>query len=126
MLICNIFVVLLLQKFNVVTVTEFSTLAILTLTVTGFINLLRLAMPFNALRILCVSISAGLIILSTILIPEIFGIVELNGTVLLILLIIIAYSLPLSFLSPKLEKFITPLFKRKQKNDIQKNTVNSA
>lgn len=115
LMLLNIFVVLILAKFSVINVAEQQTLCVLVLTITGFINLVKLCYPFNALRLLCIIVSGVLIALVSALMPEFFEMQVFNGTIFLILGIIIAYSVPLQFAFPFIEKWIAPMFKDRKK-----------
>ncbi len=115
LMLLNIFVVLILAKFSVINVAEQQTLCVLVLTITGFINLVKLCYPFNALRLLCIIVSGLLIALVSALMPEFFEMQVFNGTIFLILGIIIAYSVPLQFAFPFIEKWIAPMFKDRKK-----------
>ena len=125
LMLLNVAVVLFLGKFSLISVTEQQTLCILVLTVTGYINLLKLCHPYNALRIFCVSISGVLITLVTILMPEFFEMQAFTGTVFLVLGIIVAYSILLQFAFPSVEKWITPMFKEIKLPKIEKHNKNN-
>ena len=125
LMLLNVAVVLFLGKFSLISVTEQQTLCILVLTATGYINLVKLCYPFNALRIFCVSVSGALIVLVTILMPEFFEMQAFTGTVFLVLGIIVAYSIPLQFAFPSVEKWITPMFKEIKLPKIEKHNKNN-
>lgn len=120
LMLLNVGVVLILGKFSVINVAEQQTLCVLVLTVSGFINLVKLCFPFNALRTFCVILSGVCIIAVTALMPEFFEMQIFNGTVFLILGIVVLYSVPLQFVFPYIEKWIAPMFKERKKKEKKK------
>ena len=120
LMLLNVGVVLILGKFSVINVAEQQTLCVLVLTVSGFINLVKLCFPFNALRTFCVILSGVCIIVVTALMPEFFEMQIFNGTVFLILGIVVLYSVPLQFAFPYIEKWIAPMFKERKKKEKKK------
>ncbi len=122
LMLLNVSVILVLGKFSVINVAEQQTLCVLTLTITGFINLVKLCYPFNKLRTFCVIANGIFITVVTALIPEFFEMQLFNGTIFLILGIIVLYSVPLQFAFPIIEKWISPMFKRRKKKP--KNSKN--
>lgn len=120
LMLLNVGVVLILGKFSVINVAEQQTLCVLVLTVSGFINLVKLCFPFNALRTFCVILSGVCIIAVTALMPEFFEMQIFNGTVFLILGIVVLYSVPLQFAFPYIEKWIAPMFKERKKKEKKK------
>ena len=120
LMLLNVGVVLILGKFSVINVAEQQTLCVLVLTVSGFINLVKLCFPFNALRTFCVILSGVCIIAVTALMPEFFEMQIFNGTVFLILGIVALYSVPLQFAFPYIEKWIAPMFKERKKKEKKK------
>lgn len=120
LMLLNVGVVLILGKFSVINVAEQQTLCVLVLTVSGFINLVKLCFPFNALRTFCLILSGVCIIAVTALMPEFFEMQIFNGTVFLILGIVVLYSVPLQFAFPYIEKWIAPMFKERKKKEKKK------
>ena len=117
LILLNIFVILMLGEYNVINVEEYQTLLVLTLALTGYLNLVRLCRPFNAFRTFCVILSGTLIALAVLLLPQMFGLGIFTGKVFLILGIITAYSIPLQFFFPHLEKLIGKLFIKKKSKE---------
>ncbi len=115
LMLLNISVILVLGKFSLINVAEQQTLCVLVLTVTGYINLLKLCYPFNSLRVLTVLLSGASIAIVTALMPEFFEMLSFTGTVFLVLGIIVCYSIPLQFAFPYIEKWISPMFKERKK-----------
>ena len=52
--------------------------------------------------------------------PEFFEMQIFNGTVFLILGIVVLYSVPLQFAFPYIEKWIAPMFKERKKKEKKK------
>lgn len=111
----NVAVVTVLYKLNYINFSEAETLSVLVLTLTGFLNLIRICYPFSKTRIGTIIFSILMITLSIIIMPEFFGIFLFDPTIFLILSIIIACSIPLICLQGYFDKFIDFLFKKNNK-----------
>lgn len=110
----NVAVIMLLGKFAILTPDETSTLAILALTMTGFLNLVRLCFPLNALRAGTFIFSLVMIVLCILILPGFFQIGVFTPSVWLVLGIMFAYTSAIQFVIPTLEKLMTVLFSRKK------------
>ncbi|MBR4406717.1 MAG: HAD-IC family P-type ATPase [Clostridia bacterium] len=117
LILFNVGLVMVLEKVGLIDSLEMETLSILVLTVTGFLNLVRLCFPFTLLRVLTVIFSAVCIVLALLVMPEFFGMFMFNGTVFLVLGIVVAYSIPILLLYPFFQKLIMKLFTKKEKNE---------
>ena len=113
----NVATVMVLGKLDILTPDETETLAILTLTMTGFFNLVRLCFPLNKLRAFTFLSSFALIALCVLILPGFFQLNALTGTVWLVFGILCAWTILMQFVIPTLEKFMVIAFsKRKSKN----------
>ena len=117
LILFNVGLVMVLEKIGLINSLELETLSVLVLTITGFLNLVRLCWPFTLLRLLTVLFSAFCLIVAMLIMPEFFGMYMFNGTVFLVLGIIITYSIPILFLFSKLEKWIMKLFTKREKSE---------
>lgn len=120
LILFNVVLMMILHKVGLINTLEFETLSVLILTVTGFLNLIRLCWPFTIVRLLTVIFSAICIISAMLVMPDFFGMWTFNGTVFLVLGIVIAYSVPLLFLMPKAQKFVEKIFSKKPKNKTER------
>lgn len=111
LLFINVGIIIVLHKFNLITQLELETLTVLMLTLTGLLNLVRLAYPFTKVRALTVLVSALCVTLAILIVPEFFGMFVFNGTVSLVSLIILTCSIPYLLVMPKLENLINKIFK---------------
>jgi cation-transporting ATPase E len=119
----NVATVMVLGKFGILAPEETETLAILTLTMTGFFNLVRLCFPLNKLRAFTFILSFVLIGLCVAILPEFFELNALTGTVWLVFGIFSVWTALMQLVIPTIEKFLVIAFsKRKQKK--QKNVEN--
>lgn len=71
------------------------TLLVLVLTMTGFVNLVFLCYPFNKIRLGCIALSIAGILGAVLLAGATFGVAHATPTVLLLLVLFVAASLPL-------------------------------
>lgn len=99
-------IVIALNRCGVLSADEYATLSTLALVGTGYVNLFYLCMPFNTLRICCVSLSAGLIALASLIMGKYFGITYASLKVLLIFVGLIVLVVPLHIFVPKLSDFV--------------------
>lgn len=111
----NVSIVMLLNKSCLITASETESLAVITLTLTGFLNLIRICYPFNKLRIATLILSITLITASSLALPEFFHLTHLSGTCFIILGIIVAYTIPLVCLLNKAETWVGLLFTKNKK-----------
>ena len=98
----NVLVVIFFANINFINVGEYQTLSTLVLMGTGFVNLIYLCLPFNVLRIVCCSLSASLMMVSSVLLGNFFGLTMVTLKVVLIFAILIGISIPLHIFLPKL------------------------
>ena len=111
----NVAIVMLLGKFNIITPSETHTLAILVLTMSGFLNLVRICFPLNLLRFGVFMFSLIMIVLCIIILPGFFQIGALTSNVWIVLGILTATTTAVQFIIPTLERLITLLFSKKKK-----------
>ncbi|MBR2052966.1 MAG: HAD-IC family P-type ATPase [Clostridia bacterium] len=116
----NVAVVMLLGKFGVIGPEETETLAILVLTLTGFLNLVRLCFPLNLLRAATFVFSFVMIALCIIILPGFFELNALTSTVWLCLGIFAAITAALEFAVGPLEKLISLMFSKKKTKKVIK------
>ena len=114
-LFVNVGAVIVIHKFGLITDVELSTLTVLMLTLTGLLNLIRLAYPFTKIRAVTVILSAILVTTASLILPEFFGLLVFNATVALVASILIAITIPYLIFMPKLEKFLNKIFTKKEK-----------
>ena len=88
------------------------TLLVLVLTMTGFVNLVFLCYPFNRIRLGCILLSIGGILGAVLIAGSTFGVAHATPTVLLLLVLFVAASLPMHLL---LSLLYSRLFLRKKK-----------
>ncbi|MBR5226825.1 MAG: HAD-IC family P-type ATPase [Clostridia bacterium] len=110
----NVATVMILHKFGVLSFEETESLAILTLTMTGFFNLVRLCFPLNKLRAFTFTTSLVLITLCVAILPEFFQLTAMTNTVWSIFAGFVAWTVLIQFLIPTFEKFITIVFSKKK------------
>lgn len=92
LLLFNVLSVMIIKNFIYFNVEEYATLSTLVLTTIGFLNLVRLCYPFNKLRISCLGISFILILMSSALIPNLFGFYQFSLNVFLVYLVLVVFS----------------------------------
>ena len=115
----NVATVMVLGKFGILLPEETETLAILTLTMTGFFNLVRLCFPLTKLRAFTFILSFVLIGLCVAILPEFFELNALTGTVWLVFGIFCVWTALMQLVIPTIEKFMVIAFsKRKPKKEI--------
>lgn len=95
LMLLNVYVVIFLgsEHFSALTSTEYSTLMTLTLTFTGFLNLIWLCQPFTKLKILTVLLSFVLLVGTCLLMPEFFTMTDFSFIVIVTFFTIIACSI---------------------------------
>lgn len=128
LMLFNVLIIIALNNFSVFNPTEFSTASTLVLIGTGFVNLVYLCVPFNVLRLICVAISGGLLLLGSFVFGPFFGIEECTFKVFIIFLILVGIAIPLHIFIPKLSDYLFDKIKtmndgrkdRREKNRIQK------
>ena len=111
----NVAIVMLLGQFDILTPDETNTLAILVLTMSGFLNLVRICFPLSLLRIGVFMFSIIMIVFCILIMPSFFKIGALTSTVCIVLGTLTAVTAAVQFIIPTLEKLITVLFTRKKK-----------
>lgn len=95
LMILNVCVVIFLggDHFNTLTASEYDTLITLTLTWTGFLNLVWLCQPITKLRLLSIVLSFALIVGTSLVMPEFFTMTDFNFVVLVTFFAIMTFSL---------------------------------
>ena len=95
LMLFNVFVVMVLNySFNLLTSVEYTTLAVLLMTYTGFLNLATLCYPFSLLRVFAMIISFVGTTLSLIFLPSIFFVTnEMTSMIYIVFFSIIAFSI---------------------------------
>ena len=86
LLLINVLIVMILyytQSLQVMTAEEYTTLAVLTMTYTGFLNLVSLCIPANLLKIGIMALSCVGITLAIVVTPKMFHILSASHAVLL-------------------------------------------
>lgn len=128
LMLLNVFIVLILYETNVINAEQFGILKIVVLTLSGYLNLIRLCYPYNRLRTFIVILSGALITLMLTLVPVIlpgfFGTdtgTVFSWEVLAVVAGVIAISLPLMIYSKKIENFFAPMFTKMTKNKNSKS-----
>ncbi len=106
LMLFNMLIIIMFSSLNIINVQELQTLSTLVLTTTGFINLVYLCKPFNALRITCCGISGLCLIVALTTLGSFFGVVSFTWKVILILLAMVAVAVPLHLYIPKLSDII--------------------
>ena len=113
----NVAAVMVLGKFDMLTPDETETLAILTLTMTGFFNLVRLCIPLTKLRAFTFLTSFALIATCVAVLPGFFQLTAMTTTVWLVFGILCVWTILMQFIIPTVEKFLVlALRRRKPKN----------
>jgi len=106
LMLFNIIICIAINNMGYLSPGEYSTLTTIVLIATGFINLVYLCIPFNTLRIVCCSISAVCLIVSSFTLGRFFGITHYSLKVVLIFFTLIAISIPLHTFIPILSDII--------------------
>lgn len=106
LILFNMLIVILCGFINIINAEELQALSTLVLTLTGFINLLYLCKPFNALRAVCVGISGFCLFVGFVVLGPFFGVGVFSWKVFLILALIIGISIPLHSYMPKLSDIV--------------------
>lgn len=114
-MLLNVTLVLILAKYNIINVGERETLCVLALTLTGLVNLYKLCFPMNWLRIGCVSLSTLLIVLTTLIMPDFFGMTEFTPNVFIILSSLVVFAVIYEIVYPIIAKKLALQFKKKKK-----------
>ncbi len=120
LMLFNILVVIILNSFNLLTVLEYSTLSTLVLTGIGFVNLIYLCLPLNALKTACLTISAVLLSVGAFAMGSFFGVTDCTLKVLLIFVGLVGASIPLHIFIPKLSDFLFEKLKNMEMSIKQK------
>ena len=107
----TVFVVIILARFGLLDAEEFTSLAVLTLTFVGVVNLVFLCLPLTKIRFGCLAISITSVIVAILVLGDFFGITVFTLKVILILLAFMLISIPLHIFIPKLSDFIFEKFK---------------
>ena len=84
----SVFAVTLLWKFNFLSATEMQTLATLILTISGFLNLAALCVPYSKYKYLIVLSSAVFLVSAGLIMPAFFGIIDITENVWKLLIVI--------------------------------------
>ena len=93
---------------------EFTTIGTMILYSIGFLNLVRLCYPFNAIRIGCLAISLVLIIGANLVMPQFFGMSDYTLKVIIVWLICVIVSGLLLIFVPMIKNAIVKKFKPKK------------
>lgn len=123
LMLLNILIIMILGNFNVLNAAEYQSASTLVLVGTGFVNLVYLCRPFNALRITCCGISAGCLTIGMIAFGSFFGITEASLKVILLFVCLVGVSVPLHLYIPKLSDIIFEKIKKVDNNFRQKRTI---
>ncbi|MDD4815753.1 MAG: HAD-IC family P-type ATPase [Clostridia bacterium] len=114
LLFVNVGIIMILDKFAIISPYETITLTVMVLTITGLLNLIRLCFPITLLRLATILLSSVLILLSVLIIPEFFDI-YFSERVFAILGIIVLISIPVLIFFPKMQNLINKMFTPKKK-----------
>ena len=106
LMLFNVVIVIALNNFGVLKLTEYSSLSTLVLIGTGFINLFYLCMPFTLIRTICVSLSGGLLLIASLTLGNYLGLFGFTLKVFLIFLSLMVVSVPLHLYIPKLSDYL--------------------
>ena len=98
----NVFTVIILMRFGLLNAEEFATLSTLTLTFTGFMNLVFLCLPLTKIRTGCLMLSFVSLIVGIGVLGDFFGMTAFNLKVIMILLAFMIISIPLHIFIPKI------------------------
>ncbi|MFA6859899.1 MAG: HAD-IC family P-type ATPase [Clostridia bacterium] len=109
--------VLILGKFNILSTVEVETLSTLVLTAVGFINLVRICIPFSKNRAIAVILSALLIIIAIAIAPEFFNIKVFSKKIVLGFIFIVSFVVLLHLLFSIFQKI------NKKVKKINKNLI---
>ena len=116
LMLFNALVIIAMNNFGMFTPQEYSTVSTLVLMGTGFVNLAYLCLPYNVLRIVCVSLSALLLLIGSITLGGFFGITSCTLKVLLIFVVLVGMAVPLHIFTPKLSDFLFDKFNKINNN----------
>ena len=118
-----VFVVIFLgsDHFSALTVGEYDTLITLTLTFTGFLNLVWLCIPLTKLRAVTISLSLFFLIAVSLIMPEFFTMTSFHFIVLITFFTIMVCEMLIMFLTAMLKGKI--ILKKKKKKE-QENELN--
>ena len=121
----NVFAVIILARFGLLDAEEFATLATLTLTFTGFINLVFLCLPLTKIRAGCMALSLTCLIVAISILGDFFGMTAFSLKVFLILFAFMIISIPLHIFIPKIVSRIESLRKKQplKKKKFRKKAV---
>lgn len=121
----NVFAVIILKRFNLLTDAEFTTLVTLVLTLTGFINLFFLCLPLTKIRAGCLALSLLCVTVATCIMGDFFGMTVFNLKTILFLLGFVILSIPLHVFIPKIVSKIENLRKKQpeKKKKFRKKAV---
>ena len=112
----SVLTVVILMRTGVFVSEEYFTLATLTLTFTGFMNLFFLCLPLNKLKCFCLGTSLFCVIVAIVAMGDFFGMTAFTLKVIMTFLIILAATIPLNIFVPKaVDKVIGMYAKNKQK-----------
>ena len=106
LMLFNALIVIALNNFGIFTPLEYSTLSTLVLIGTGFVNLIYLCIPLNALRAVCVCLSGSLLLIGTLTLGTFFGIEACTFKVMMIFLALVGVAVPLHIFIPKLSDYL--------------------
>lgn len=126
LMLFNALVIIAMNNFGMFTPLEYSTVSTLVLIGTGFVNLVYLCVPFNVLRIVCVSLSGLLVLIGSFTLGNFFGITECTLKVLLVFAILVGLAVPLHIFVPKLSDFLFEKFSKINNNIKEKREKNKA
>lgn len=113
MLFVGIFAVIMFNNGGMLNAEEFETLCTLTVTLVGFVNLIFLCLPFNKIRVGCLSLSFTLMTVVMISMGGFFGITAFSWKVALIVLVSLAITAILHMVLPKVASGIRDYYKKK-------------
>lgn len=116
LMLFNAIIVIALNNFGLLSAGEFSTLSTLVLIGTSLVNLCYLCVPFNIIRIICVSLSGGLILIASLALGNFFGITECTFKVFMIFVILVGLAIPTHIFIPKLSDFLYEKIKKMDDN----------
>ena len=96
--------------------TEFFTLATLSITLIGFINLARLCFPFTWLRTACLIVSGVAIVSVSFMMPTLFGIYAITANIAITLSVQIVISVFLMLVIPRIVRTIRRIHSREYRH----------
>lgn len=123
LMLFNVVAVMTMYNFGFFdSVQTYYSLSTLVLIGTGYVNLVYLCKPFNALRLTCLGISAGCLLIAIIAFGKFFGITNISFNVFLAFVLLVGITIPLHIFVPKLSDY---LFEKIKNSESTKRIVES-